>query len=635
MPATRQPRGLAHRHRDSQAFADLGNLPPPVSPSKPAEQSPAAEAAQALAGVTFAPNVTPSSYVDPADASAEPLTEPVPPPSLRLPPDAESPGERGASKARKTKAHPAGHIPRPPNAFMLFRQYFLSHKHTPGAIDSHNNTRLSRLIGLEWRMLPALEREFFFKKAAIKKAEHKQMYPDYRYRPVHKKPRKPKRAPGADAPARPVPLSDEEDDFFGDDDQFAADAALLRASAAPSPASSATGVGFVPHANPNAPLQPPPLYAQRRRSSLPPPSILHHASAGLGANFGGAGINIPRLPSFLVPPGGARAPSPVSSIARSAHGAQIRRTSSAMGWLESVRQAQEWAVHRDLGFGAQADLAFWPQGAGVFAPQHHQPQHPQESFFAQQQGAQSAFDFSSYTLAQPAPGAAQGPYQEVSPLDDPRLAQDPFAPQPSPSAPAPAPAYAFPPHDPPAWLAPQPSPPPASASPASSAASEFVLAAPRPQTALSAWRPELNAYFDAGAPPPDAPLEGAGDAYFRSAAAAQAQVPASAHGSPYAYAHEVYAQGQEQAYAPGQEPAYAPAAYGDAQAPVFNENVFGGACDALLPGAEAGAFAQGPLLGYALAEEFPLFEAADRYEWADRQMRRSSLRGSFSGPATH
>lgn len=38
------------------------------------------------------------------------------------------------------------HIPRPPNAFMLFRQNFVHQKHVPGSIETNDNS-LSKIVG--------------------------------------------------------------------------------------------------------------------------------------------------------------------------------------------------------------------------------------------------------------------------------------------------------------------------------------------------------------------------------------------------------------------------------------------------------------------------------------------------------
>lgn len=100
--------------------------------------------------VTFAPNVTPITYVETDDDDIltqspssprqlhhatlfPPSSTPAPPPTRRRCP----PGKRRSQ----------GYIPRPPNAFMLFRADFVRQKHVPGSIET-NHGSLSKIIGL-------------------------------------------------------------------------------------------------------------------------------------------------------------------------------------------------------------------------------------------------------------------------------------------------------------------------------------------------------------------------------------------------------------------------------------------------------------------------------------------------------
>ncbi|KAG7443674.1 uncharacterized protein BT62DRAFT_934905 [Guyanagaster necrorhizus] len=129
--------------------------------------------------ISFAPNVTPVSYDQPDDddivmadeegsilfpASTEPRTEPK----------------------RKTKSKDPNHIPRPANAFMLFRADFVRQKHVPGSIET-NHGSLSKIIGSIWHGLPLHEKKKWDTRARQEKARHKKQYPDYQFRPVHNK----------------------------------------------------------------------------------------------------------------------------------------------------------------------------------------------------------------------------------------------------------------------------------------------------------------------------------------------------------------------------------------------------------------------------------------------------------------
>ncbi|KAH9483401.1 hypothetical protein JR316_0002867 [Psilocybe cubensis] len=119
--------------------------------------------------VTFAPNVTPISYTsadpdDDADPSSPlssyalaaalgnpsasglltsklfpPSATPAPPPTRKRCP----PGKRRSQ----------GYIPRPPNAFMLFRADFVRQKHVPGSIET-NHGSLSKIIGAYLSLSP-------------------------------------------------------------------------------------------------------------------------------------------------------------------------------------------------------------------------------------------------------------------------------------------------------------------------------------------------------------------------------------------------------------------------------------------------------------------------------------------------
>jgi len=87
-----------------------------------------------------------------------------------------------------------GYIPRPPNAFMLFRADFVRQKHVPGSIET-NHGSLSKIIGNCWRSLPLEEKHVWEVKAKHAKAEHKKIYPEYRFRPVHNKNKEKKEKP--------------------------------------------------------------------------------------------------------------------------------------------------------------------------------------------------------------------------------------------------------------------------------------------------------------------------------------------------------------------------------------------------------------------------------------------------------
>ncbi|KAF7325613.1 HMG box domain-containing protein [Mycena kentingensis (nom. inval.)] len=151
--------------------------------------------------ITFAPNVTPTTFTAPSRSPSPfsptlmndmplpifpPSETPAPPPTRKRAP----PGKRRSQ----------GYIPRPPNAFMLFRADFVRQKHVPGTIET-NHGSLSKIIGNCWRSLPLPEKHIWEVKAKHAKAEHKLKYPDYKFRPVHNKQRG--TAAPSPAPCRP------------------------------------------------------------------------------------------------------------------------------------------------------------------------------------------------------------------------------------------------------------------------------------------------------------------------------------------------------------------------------------------------------------------------------------------------
>ncbi|KAK1223220.1 hypothetical protein PQX77_013919 [Marasmius sp. AFHP31] len=142
--------------------------------------------------LTFAETVTPTTYAQDRDSADELQSLDLAQlQQLRSSMDT-APQDSQPKKRRRGPAHrrvSQGHIPRPPNAFMLFRQHYVKLQHTPGTTfhDGLQEQSLSKAIGVVWRELPPAEKAEWSKKAMIEKEIHKKNYPDYRYKPVHKK----------------------------------------------------------------------------------------------------------------------------------------------------------------------------------------------------------------------------------------------------------------------------------------------------------------------------------------------------------------------------------------------------------------------------------------------------------------
>lgn len=91
---------------------------------------------------------------------------------------------------RRTTAHrrrkAPNHIPRPPNAFILFRSSFIKSRHVSTEVETNHST-LSKIIGLTWQNLSEAERQKWHAQAKLALDEHKRQFPQYSFRPVHTK----------------------------------------------------------------------------------------------------------------------------------------------------------------------------------------------------------------------------------------------------------------------------------------------------------------------------------------------------------------------------------------------------------------------------------------------------------------
>lgn len=128
-------------------------------------------------GITFAPNVTPVTF----DDGPPPLVDAPPCEYILFPPSDEChtrPRRPGHSKKK-----PDDHIPRPPNAFILFRSSFIKGQHVPTEVETNHST-LSKIIGLTWKNLRDDERQLWHSRAKAALDEHKRKFPQYAFRPT-------------------------------------------------------------------------------------------------------------------------------------------------------------------------------------------------------------------------------------------------------------------------------------------------------------------------------------------------------------------------------------------------------------------------------------------------------------------
>ncbi|KAG6890845.1 hypothetical protein C0992_012484 [Termitomyces sp. T32_za158] len=73
-------------------------------------------------------------------------------------------------------------IPRPPNAFLIYRSFVGERLPLPPSGTRRNQIEVSKIAGEMWRNESLQVKDEFRKRAAIAKAEHATKYPDYRLR---------------------------------------------------------------------------------------------------------------------------------------------------------------------------------------------------------------------------------------------------------------------------------------------------------------------------------------------------------------------------------------------------------------------------------------------------------------------
>lgn len=88
------------------------------------------------------------------------------------------PPARGTSRNKSPN-----HIPRPRNAFMLFRSAFAAAQKIRTTVE-HDNRHITRIIAHCWNRLSDVDKQVWREKAAAEKALHAQKYPNYRFSPI-------------------------------------------------------------------------------------------------------------------------------------------------------------------------------------------------------------------------------------------------------------------------------------------------------------------------------------------------------------------------------------------------------------------------------------------------------------------
>lgn len=156
------------------------------------------EPSQRPAAFAFAPNVTPGTFTD----TPSPAQHDLAVPQSILFPDAptfsfdnsdpstfasSSAAAAGSTGGKKKVGHgrkkPENHIPRPPNAFILFRSSFIKQQHVTAAVETNHST-LSKIIGMTWQQLPPDERNIWHAKAKAVLDDHRRRFPAYAFKPA-------------------------------------------------------------------------------------------------------------------------------------------------------------------------------------------------------------------------------------------------------------------------------------------------------------------------------------------------------------------------------------------------------------------------------------------------------------------
>ncbi|KAJ2932948.1 hypothetical protein H1R20_g4157, partial [Candolleomyces eurysporus] len=85
-----------------------------------------------------------------------------------------------------SKKKPENHIPRPPNAFILFRSSFIKQQHVSQEVETNHST-LSKIIGIAWKSMPEIERQKWHAKAKEEQEAHRRKFPKYAFKPQQTK----------------------------------------------------------------------------------------------------------------------------------------------------------------------------------------------------------------------------------------------------------------------------------------------------------------------------------------------------------------------------------------------------------------------------------------------------------------
>lgn len=195
-----------HPHTNSTSYPISTEASPIVLNSDLAAYRQSGEAESPTSKFSSTSALTSPSFIrgtDIATTSPDPLT---------IVPDTVPPLKANrVSHARKTLP---GHVPRPRNAFILFRQYVTANNLIPREMNVKSESNMSRVAGSLWRNVPESTKRGWERLAAEEKKLHREKYPGYAFKP--RKPIvKPKQTPDScSAHARESDLDSDSDSDY-------------------------------------------------------------------------------------------------------------------------------------------------------------------------------------------------------------------------------------------------------------------------------------------------------------------------------------------------------------------------------------------------------------------------------------
>ncbi|KIL65747.1 hypothetical protein M378DRAFT_459398 [Amanita muscaria Koide BX008] len=179
MPAERS-KATAKRSNEMQATQLVWAVDPPAPVEAPTD-----------CNVSFTANMTSTTFDITSSHSSQgddlpPLVDaPVISEFQFFTPDDGYPNPK-SKRVPHSKKRPENHIPRPPNAFILFRSSFIKSQHVSAEVETNHST-LSKIIGMTWQSLPEEQRQAWHAKARLALQEHRKKFPKYSFRPAQNK----------------------------------------------------------------------------------------------------------------------------------------------------------------------------------------------------------------------------------------------------------------------------------------------------------------------------------------------------------------------------------------------------------------------------------------------------------------